>query len=145
MSADPPRRVAVYFYGSFINKEVLQRVGYTPGPIEVARLWGFDIKFAPLATLVPSDRASVYGIVTDATHADLQRLYGEGWVAGYLPEAVLVETVRARWVPALTYIAWEPTPSAPFDHYLDHIIEPAKAYGFPTWYVEHVKSRYGDR
>lgn len=134
------RRIAVFFYGSFINRTVLKRAGYSPARIEVARLWGFDIRFAPLATLAPSDRACVYGILTEATHDELRRLYGENWVSSYLPEAVVVETVTGRLMPALVYVAWGNTPPPPFEKYLDHILEPAREYGFPAWYVERLES-----
>ncbi len=133
------RNVPVFFYGSFINRDVLARVAYEPKKIEVARLDGFDITARPLATLSPSNRDCVYGILTTATHADLQRLYGEGWVRSYMPEAVLVTTQDGAVHPALCYISWSPTSDAPFDQYLDHIIQPAEKLGFPKWYIERLR------
>ena len=50
------RKIHVFFYGSFINRDVLARVGYQPDEMELARLGGFDIAARPLATLIPSDR-----------------------------------------------------------------------------------------
>jgi hypothetical protein len=102
---DEPK-VWVFFYGSFINREVLARGGFVPDRIEVARLSGFDILVETLATLVRTDRHCVYGIVCQATHGELRGLYGQDWLGGtYLPEAVLVETEGGRLPPALRYIA----------------------------------------
>ena len=84
--------VWVFFYGSFINLDVLKQVGYVPERYEVARLHGFDIQIRPLANIVWSDSDSVYGIVALATHADLERLYGQDWVGTYLPHPVVVST-----------------------------------------------------
>ena len=132
-------KVWVYFYGSFINREVLARGGYRPEGVTVARLDGFDIVRRPLATLTPSDRACVYGILARATHAELDRLYGQAWVRAYLPEAVVVASREGGLYPALCYIAPGRTESPPFDHYLDHILGPARELGFPDWYVRKLE------
>ena len=89
------RRIWTFFYGSYINLDVLKEVDYIPDEHHVARLPGFDIVIGPLANLVPSDQYTVYGIVATGTHAELDRLYAhaESVLGGrYLPEAVLVQT-----------------------------------------------------
>ncbi len=137
-------KVKVFFYGSFINRRVLAEVDLRPGKVEVARIWGFDIRIQPLANLVRSERHSVYGIVCETTHAELDRLYGQEWVGTYLPEAVLAETQDGRLIPALCYIAPEMDPSRAADDYVDRIVDPAREYGFPEWYIERIESyRHG--
>jgi hypothetical protein len=133
-------KVRVFFYGSFINREVLARGGLVAERIDVGKLWGFDIRIETLATLVRSDRHCVYGIVCRATHAELRSLYGQDWLGGtYLPEAVLVETEGGRLLPALCYIAPTRPPAAPAADYLDWIIGPAREYGFPDWYIQRLE------
>ena len=138
------RSVWTFYYGSNINLEILKRFDYVPEQVEVARLFGFDITVRPLANLVPSEGSCVYGILATGTHDDLDRLYG-GYVQGelgatYLPEAVLCETLEGRWVPALCYIA-APMDEAPAtDDYLERILAPARAFGFPAWYIEKLES-----
>src|SRR5579872_5440877 len=73
-------KVWIFFYGSFINREVLARGGLALEKVEVARLWGYDIRVETLATLVRSDEHCVYGIVCQATHAELRGLYGQDWL-----------------------------------------------------------------
>jgi cation transport regulator ChaC len=135
-------KVWAFFYGSFINLDVLRGTGYVPARYEVARLSGFDITIRPLANLVRSDRHSVYGIVAEATHEELARLYehARNDLGGtYLPEAVLVETTDGKLRPALCYIAphIEPAPAA--DAYVDRIAGPARRHGFPDWYVARLE------
>lgn len=132
-----------FFYGSYMNLEVLQEVDYVPRRYETARLPGFDIRVGPLANLVPSEEKAVYGIVATGTHTELARLYdhAETVLGGrYLPQAVLVVTQSGHWLPALTYIA----PSLPAKpvagDYLDRIIEPGREHGFPAWYLERLES-----
>lgn len=136
-------RVVVFFYGSYINPAVLREVDLAPDRIEVARLPGFDIEVRPLANLVPSDRHTVYGVLATATHAELERLYAHAReVLGgvYLPRAVLAHTLQGGMEPALCYIAprQAPRPAAPV--YLERILEPARALGFPDWYLRRLES-----
>jgi aminoglycoside 6'-N-acetyltransferase I len=129
-----------FFYGSFINLDVLKQAGYVPGRVEVARLHGFDIRIRPLANLVRSERHSVYGILATATHEQLRRLYAQGWVGTYLPEPVLVETRDGTWRPALCYIAPSSEDRPASDDYIDRIVGPARGHGFPDWYVARLES-----
>jgi hypothetical protein len=137
------REVWVFFYGSYMNFAVLKEVDLMPARWEVARLSGFDIRIRPRANLVRSESLCVYGIIATATHAQLARLYAHARdVLGetYLPEAVLVETLDSQWRPALCYICsqMEPRPAEPA--YVERIAGPARAYGFPGWYVKRIES-----
>src|SRR5262249_43610301 len=131
--------VWTFFYGSFLNLDVLKQAGYVPKRFEVARLSGFDIRIQPLANLVRSDRHCVYGIVAPATHEELRRLYSQDWVGTYLPEPVLVETLDGKWLPALCYLAPSQEPRPPAADYLDRIVGPARRHGFPDWYVARLE------
>lgn len=136
-------QVWTFFYGSYINLDVLREVDYVPQKYEVAWLLGFDIAIRPLANLVRSDRHTAYGIVATGTHAELARLYdhAENILGGrYLPEAVLIQTFAGHWMPALTYIAPALTGRVATADYVDRIVTPAKVYGFPSWYVERLES-----
>ncbi len=46
-------KVRVFFYGSFINLDVLRGAGLVTDRVEVARLNGFDIVIRPLAIPLP--------------------------------------------------------------------------------------------
>jgi hypothetical protein len=131
--------VWVFFYGSFINLDVLRQGGYAPEQYEVARLYGFDIRIEPLANLVRSEEHCVWGIVAAATHEELRRLYAQDWVGTYLPEPVLVQTRDGKWRAALCYLAPAREPQPATDDYLDRIVGPARAHGFPDWYVARLE------
>lgn len=136
-------KVRTFFYGSYINQDVLAEVDLYPTSVEVVRLSGFAITIRPLANLVRSDRHVVYGILAEATHAELERLYAhaEHILGGrYLPEAVLCETESGIFIPALCYISHDLVPNPASAAYVDRIARPAEAYGFPEWYVAHLKS-----
>lgn len=127
--AGPSREpeVWVFFYGSYINFAVLREVDLVPGRWEVAKLEGFDIRIAPRANLVASDRDCVWGIVATARPSELARLYAHA-------RDVLGEI----YLPALCYIAPEMTPAPPDPAYVDRIVGPARQFGFPAWYIERL-------
>ncbi len=139
--ADP--RVWTFFYGSYINLEVLREVNFVPETWEVARLGGFDIRIQPRANLVRSDEHSVYGILATGMHAELARLYVHAKdILGetYLQEAVLAETRDGNWKPALCYICPAMVPRPAANDYIDRIVVPARQYGFPDWYIRRLES-----
>jgi hypothetical protein len=43
------KRIGVFFYGSFIRKDIMALGGFYPDEIEVAKLNGYDIAFDPHA------------------------------------------------------------------------------------------------
>ena len=136
-------KVITFFYGSYINLDVLREVDIVPERVEAARLAGFDIEIRPIANLVPSEEHTVYGVPATATHAELERLYDHAReVLGgvYLPEAVLVQTLAGRTEPALCYIAPNLPPAPASPEYVSRIVESARRYEFPDWYVRRLES-----
>ena len=132
-----------FFYGSYMNFDVLGQVNYVPKKWDVARLAGFNIFIRPRANLVRSTQDSVYGILATGTHAELGRLYAHAReVLGetYLPEAVLAEAIDGKWRPALCYICPEMVPAPANNDYIDRIVIPARKFNFPGWYVEHLET-----
>ena len=136
-------KVWTFFYGSYMNFDVLREMNYMPEKWAVAKLSDFDIVIRPRANLIRSEQHCVYGVVATATHQELGRLYVHAKdVLGetYLPEAVLVETLDGKWQPALCYICPEMMPRPAANDYVDRIVKPAKALGFPEWYIKRLES-----
>jgi hypothetical protein len=140
MTAPP---VWTFFYGSYLNFDVLAEVGMAPARWEVASLPGFELVIRPRANLVRSERGLVYGIVAACTHAELTRLYAHAHdVLGetYLPEPVLAHLAGGAFRPALCYIAPSMEPRPADGAYVERIAQPARRYGFPAWYLDHIES-----
>lgn len=138
-----PPKIQTFFYGSYINPEVLAGVGLHPDSFEVVRLSGFDITIGPLANLVRSDRHSVYGVLIELTHAELRELYDHAeQVLGavYLPEPVLCETMDGGFVPALVYLSNDLRAAPASADYVERIAGSAREFGFPAWYVERIEA-----
>lgn len=136
-------KVWVFFYGSFINLDVLKAVEVYPENVEVGRSTGYDIVIQPLANLIRSDGTHVYGILAQVTHDELGRLYiyAQDALGGvYLPEAVLVDRDAASPRPALCYIAHDMEPAPATADYVERIVKPARQLGFPDSYIRKLES-----
>jgi hypothetical protein len=135
--------VATFFYGSYINLDVLRGVDLVPERVEVARLAGYDLSIRPLANLVPSGEHTVYGIIVPATHDELERLYAHAReVLGgvYVPFPVLPQIEGGYLKPTLCYMAPAMRAARPDPAYVRRVLEPAREYGFPDWYVARIES-----
>jgi gamma-glutamylcyclotransferase len=136
-------KVWVFFYGSYMNRDVLGEVGIRLEEVEVARVAGWDIMIKPRANLVPSETSAVHGILTRATHDELTKLYAHAKdVLGevYLPEAVIAETRLGSFRAALCYVAATMEPQPPDAAYVDRIIDGACEHGLPADYVARLEA-----
>ena len=138
------RGVNVFFYGSYINFKVLKEVDINQRAFEVGCINGFELIISPLANLKPKHDGVVYGILTQLTHSELDRLYQEharGKLGGdYLPEAVTVYLRNGIYTSALCYISHNMEKKKADAGYVERILQPAKAYGFPQWYLDHISA-----
>ena len=137
-------RVNVFFYGSYMNVDVLREVEIGKRAFQPASLRGYELIISPLANLRKKDRCTAYGILTQLTHTELDRLYqghARTILGGtYLPEAVVVNRADGTIAAALCYLAHDMKAASADAAYVDRILKPAQAYGFPQWYLEHIAS-----
>jgi hypothetical protein len=136
------RKVWTFFYGSFMDSDVLAKADVHPTGLQLARLDGWELKIAPRATLIPSEGRCVYGILAQLTHPELDKLYTKDWFGfgTYLPEAVIVTSAAAGQLAAMCYIAWQIEGGKPTEEYVGKILSVAREYSFPEEYVRHIQS-----
>ena len=143
MAAGNEPRVWVFFYGSYMNFEVLKEACLVPGEWEVACAPGFDLRIGPRANLVRSNRHTAWGINATATHTELDRLYTDHakGILGetYLPEAILTLTRDGKARPVMTYLCPHMEPRPADAAYVERIAGPARQFGFPEWYLETIE------
>jgi len=132
------RRVDVFFYGLFMDLDLLRQRGLRPRDPRLARLDGYDIDVRGRATLVVDGAARVHGVVAGLTHQELGALYAEPSVREYRPEAVLVTLTDGRPVAALCYT--RPGAGGPRDAaYAAKLLELAGRLGLPGDYLERLQ------
>jgi len=106
------RSVDVFFYGLFMDEELLRSKGVSPRDSELASVDGVALRIGERATLVPSPGGRVHGVVVSLMLAELDRLYSEPSLQAYEPQAVLARLASGGIVAAMCYNLSQPPSSA---------------------------------
>jgi hypothetical protein len=95
--------VAVFFYGLFMDANLLRARGMRVLDPQMARVDDFRLRIGARATLVPAPGRTVHGILMWMPADDLQQLYAEPSVSAYVPQAVEVTSSSGERVAATCY------------------------------------------
>ena len=108
----PSRNADVFFYGLFMDEELLRGKGLNPQRPELASVDGLAVRIGQRAALVPAPGGRVHGVVVSLTLAELDRLYSDPSVQEYEPQAVLARLAAGGVVAALCYnLSRPPSPT----------------------------------
>lgn len=136
----PCRRIDGFFYGLFMDAEVLRQAGTEPSNFRRAYVTDFALRIGQRATLVSSPGARAYGMLIALTHAELERLYSAPGLEGYRPEDVIAHPFEGGPTPALCYnLAQAPEPHERNPDYLTRLQDVLRDLGFPLDYIESVR------
>lgn len=134
------RRVDVFFYGLFMDVELLRGKGLTPEDAEVGWVPGMSLRIGQRAALVPDASGRVYGVLMALTMKELERLYSEPGVQAYRPQAVLVHPASGGVLGALCYNLPEPpSPGERNPEYAAKLRGVARKAGLPEDYVASIE------
>jgi hypothetical protein len=133
------RRIDVFFYGLFMDAELLREKKVSPVEPRAAYVEGFRLCIGQRATLIPSSGARAYGMVFALTHLELGRLYTGPGLEHYHPEAVLARIIDGQSCPALCYnLRDAPLPSERNTEYAARLQEVLRKLGFPAEYAASI-------
>ena len=134
------RRVDAFFYGLFMDPDILRENGVVPTNSRRAFVEDFALRIGQRATLVASAGTRAYGMLVALTHAELDRLYGAPGLEHYRPEAVLARPLAGAPVPALCYNLREaPQPHERNPEYAARLQHTLAKLEFPHEYVASVR------
>src|SRR5262245_54887997 len=130
------RRVLVFFYGLFMDPELLRGKDLQPENARRAFVRGMRLRIGERAALEPEADGVVYGMVVELTHGEIERLYAEPSVAPYRPEAVLAEPEVGEPVATLCYnLPSAPSTQQSNPEYARKLRDVATRLGLPANYV----------
>ena len=135
-----PRRIAVFFYGLFMDEEILRAKGAHPANVRPASVAGFALRIGKRATLLSAPNARAYGILMELTHDEIEHLYAEASVRAYRPEAVIAEQSDGVRVAALCFnLVVPPSPEEANSEYAGKLRDLAQRLSLPGDYVRSIK------
>jgi hypothetical protein len=134
------RRVSIFFYGLFMDSDLLRGKGLHPVNARRACVRGMRLCIGERAALEVDPGGAVYGILVELTHGEIERLYAEPGVAMYRPEAVLAEPEDGAPLAALCYnLPSAPSAPEPNPEYARKLRDLAARLGLPGDYVRSIK------
>jgi len=93
----------VFFYGLFMDREILSKNGVKSSNPRMGFLLDYALKIGHRASLLPSPGERAYGILMTVESEAIQALYAEASVADYIPEEVNIVTTDNEQVAAICY------------------------------------------
>ena len=134
------RRIEVFFYGLFMDLDLLRTKGANPVNVRSASLPGFSLRIGQRATLVPAPVGRSLGLVMQLTHDEIDRLYSDPSVKTYRPEPVEAELNDGSRIPALCFnLPVAPSPEEANPDYAAKLRDLARRLGFPSHYIESIQ------
>jgi len=134
------RRLDVFFYGLFMDKDLLQAKGVLPSLIRSASVDGFVLRIGERASLFPDESGRVHGVIASLSHDELEKLYSEPSVRAYRPEAVLARLSNGEVIAALCFnLPQPPLPDERNREYAAKLRVVAERIGLPAEYVASIQ------
>jgi hypothetical protein len=130
------RPIDVFFYGLFMDADLLRAKGLRPTNGRQACVSGMALRIACRATLAPDPAGSVHGFVFGLSHEEIEQLYDEPSVAAYRPEVVIARLADRSCIPALCFNlppSNEPEEANP--EYAEKLRAVASRLGLPADYI----------
>lgn len=98
------RVTRAFFYGLFMDADLLRGQGLHPNVIGPASLRGYELRIGERASLVPNVQSIAYGMLIELPEDELATLYGAPTVRDYVAETVVVRTLGDDTpVPSVCY------------------------------------------
>jgi len=79
----------VFFYGLYMDEEILKSKGIAIRNKRSAYVDGYALRIGNLATLMRSENSRAYGMVYEMTHEEIYSLYEGAGLDAYITEALL--------------------------------------------------------
>jgi hypothetical protein len=128
--------IDVFFYGLFMDPELLIGKGITPRRPRHAIAESYGLRIGQRATLVPGSGERAYGMIYALTRGELDRLYAQLGLEDYRPAPISVRTFDGSTLTAMCYnLAAAPRPGDANAEYAARLKEVLNRLGFPAEYA----------
>ena len=129
----------VFFYGLFMDEDLLAKKGISPSKAEVGFVDGFALRIGERATLIRAADTRSYGVTMNISSDQANELYAESSVADYVPESVTVELLNGSKVEASCYNLPVDKVTGTNKVYAQALLEVANRLGLPESYLVEIR------
>lgn len=132
----------VFFYGLFMDPDLLESEGFNPGPHKIAKLKNYCLKLGSRATLIPDPSGETWGTIMALPPEELDKLYSAPSVADYRATPVNCTLENGMEAKADVYILNPDDPLEPPTNadYARNLATIAKKLGLPLKYQQELEA-----
>ncbi|WP_024955098.1 gamma-glutamylcyclotransferase family protein [Sulfurospirillum arcachonense] len=91
----------VFFYGLYMDEEILKSKNVNPRNKRVAVVHNYELRIGKMATLLRKIDAKAYGLVYSLTHDEVDILYAKSGLTDYVAESLLAKIDDKSSIPVL--------------------------------------------
>jgi len=122
----------VFFYGLYMDEEILKSKKVEPRNRRVAVAGGYTLRIGKMATLLRDDKSKVHGLVYSLTHHEIDTLYAKAGLTEYVAEAIMVELEDGSFLATLCCnLLNPPADNESNDEYHKKLLLCMEGYGLP--------------
>ncbi|RXJ98937.1 gamma-glutamylcyclotransferase [Arcobacter sp. CECT 8989] len=122
----------VFFYGLYMDEEILKSKGVEPREKILACAKGYKLRVGKMATLLRDENSNAYGIVYSLTYEEIDKLYKDSGLTNYVAEAVMVKTEDKEQVATLCCILLNPPAENESNYtYFESLVKCMDKYNLP--------------
>ena len=129
-----------FFYGLFLDPDILIELGLSPQNIQIAKLENYDLVIGERANLIEKHNSDTWGNLIDLKEEELKKLYSEKSVDDYQPKTVSCVVDNNKNEKAVTYILPDDYKmnAAKNSDYAEKLLTVCKKYDFPESYLKRI-------
>jgi len=133
MDNSKDRLVDVFFYGLYMDEEILKSKNVNPRNKRAAIAPGYHLRVGKMATLLRDNNAQAFGMVYSLTHDEITSLYEGSGLTAYVPESIVIQTKENQNIAALCCnLLNPPSDDEKNEEYLEKLTTCMEKYNLPT-------------
>ncbi len=130
----------VFFYGLFMDEELLSEGGLHPQNAQIVTVDGYGLRIGERASLEVSETESCYGTVIELAEDELVELYSGAGVEDYRPQAVTATLSGGERIEVVSYLLPAELMSGSNSGYADKLAAIARKLALPDDYILEIES-----
>ena len=132
----------VFFYGLFMDPDVLSEKGFETTHFEIAYARGYELVIGEMATLVRSVRndSDVYGSLMQLDREALKELYSDPRLSDYMPVFIQITTIVGSKKNVISYLVPFERISRRNSDYAKKLLSVGKKLELPKDYLAEIET-----
>ena len=130
---------SIFFYGLFMDRELLIKKGFNPSEPILAYVKGFGLRIGERASLVESEGEISYGVVMRLGDSETDQLYSEESVKAYVPVNWVAYISDTKQINVVVYNLPREMLKGKNKEYAEALANVGYKIGLPINYINEIK------